>query len=366
MNIKFPCCNCGNKLKAPPVLVGRRAKCPRCSHVVTIPKPKADQSPDLTRIVLPPASYALPAAAESKPALSFAPARAVQFAAKDRVFWFGLGSGVAVSLLLWGILAWLTPARAGGESPPAGKPAAPMTVIEIPLETETPPARETTSRPEKEKCGDTSAAPINHAESVSAAPKSTPSTPTSDSESALRESVSADETAVAVLLQLLEKDRPPPASSPLQKSELVNMLVSASPRIKSATFEAGVIRLANMGNLSAAQVLAEWKQEDLLPVLMRLARRGTSAQAEIALDALVRHWPREGAVIFRDALKSNNQSLVRLALRGLGRCECSAAKELIAPFANHSGKDIALAAADALRELSNERFSEGAVSGLAP
>jgi hypothetical protein len=313
---------------------------------------------------------ALPAAPEPKSVLALIPAKAVQLAGKDKVFWFGLGSGVAVSILLWGVLAFLMPARAGGESrqEEVTEPTTPITVIEVTPNPEKTPARETTRDPEnaKERRETPTSAPLQPAAPVSAGPKTTPPAAASETECALRQSVAEGEKAVAILLQMLEKDWPPPANLPLKKSEMVNALASAFPRLESAAFEAGVIRLANVGNLSATQVLAEWTQEEVRPVLMRLARRGGPAQAEIALDGLVRHWPREGAVIFRDALKSGNPSVVRLALRGLGRCECPAARELIAPFVNHSDKEVSQAAADALRELSKERSSETTVSALAP
>jgi hypothetical protein len=369
MTIKFPCCSCGNKLKAPPALAGRRAKCPRCSHVVAVPRPKADQSPELTRILQAPVSCALPDVAEPKSALALIPTRAVQLAGKEKVFWFGLGSGVAVSILLWGVLAFLMPARAGGETRPAEstEPTTPMTVIEVTPNAETAPARETTSEPDKvrERRETPASAPLSSAAPVSADPKTAPPAAASETECALRQSVAEGEKAVAILLQMLEKDRPPPPNVPLKKSEIVNTLAFTFPRLESAAFEAGVVRLADVGNLSATQVLAEWTQEEVRPVLMRLARRGGPAQAEIALDGLVRNWPREGAVIFRDALKSANPSLVRLALRGLGRCECSVARELITPFVNHGDKYVSRAAGDALRELSKERSSEGTVSVLA-
>jgi hypothetical protein len=37
MFIRFLCICCGHKLKAPPELAGKRARCTRCSHSVTVP-----------------------------------------------------------------------------------------------------------------------------------------------------------------------------------------------------------------------------------------------------------------------------------------------------------------------------------------
>ena len=41
MTIKFPCPNCKKPLKVKEELAGKRAKCPACQKILTIPKPVA-------------------------------------------------------------------------------------------------------------------------------------------------------------------------------------------------------------------------------------------------------------------------------------------------------------------------------------
>jgi hypothetical protein len=45
MAIRFLCFVCGHRLKAPPDLAGKRAKCTRCSHVVVVPMLEATLVP---------------------------------------------------------------------------------------------------------------------------------------------------------------------------------------------------------------------------------------------------------------------------------------------------------------------------------
>jgi hypothetical protein len=114
---------------------------------------------------------------------------------------------------------------------------------------------------------------------------------------------------------------------------------------------AGTIHLGNLGNLSATQVLAEWKQEAVRTVLIRFVRDARPAQAEVALDGLVRHWPQDSFEAFGEVLKSTNPRLLCLAVQGLGRSRNPVAKELLARFLNHANRDVCFAATEALREL---------------
>lgn len=158
------------------------------------------------------------------------------------------------------------------------------------------------------------------------------------------------EKAVPVLLNMLEKD--PPPQSPSQRSELVESVV-AFASLESPSFVAGIVRLAEKGNLSALQVLAELRDEAARPVLTRLARMGTPAQAEIAVEGLVENWPGESFATFREALKTNRPAIVCLALQGLGRSQTAAARALITPYLTHANNEVRSAAGAAVRDLSN-------------
>ena len=92
MFIKFLCDCCGHKLKAPPGLAGKQAKCTRCSKAVVVPLPMA--IPVTARIPQP------PAAELSVPALTTAKVPTVFVAGsaplKNTDCWFWLGGVVTL------------------------------------------------------------------------------------------------------------------------------------------------------------------------------------------------------------------------------------------------------------------------------
>jgi HEAT repeat protein len=159
--------------------------------------------------------------------------------------------------------------------------------------------------------------------------------------------------AIPIVLKMLEKDRPPVPASDLQRSELVNSLLFAGPLLESPEFLAGVVHLADAGNLSATQILAQLSNQSVRPVLTRLAHKGPATQAEIALDGLVRNWAPETFDVFRDALQSTRPSILRLALQGLGRSQNPEARGLLTGYLSNGSNEVRSVAAAALRELAN-------------
>jgi hypothetical protein len=92
MFIKFLCDGCGHKLKAPPALAGKHAKCTRCSKAVVVPLPMA--IPVITRIPQAPAAeLCVPAPTTAKiPTVVVAGLAPL----KNTVCWFWLGGVVTL------------------------------------------------------------------------------------------------------------------------------------------------------------------------------------------------------------------------------------------------------------------------------
>jgi|SRR6516165_10404140 len=91
MFIKFLCDCCGHKLKAPPALAGKQAKCTRCCKAVVVPPPMAIP---VTRTI-----QAAPALiSEPPPPVAKLPADFVTGMAplKNTVLWFWLGGVVTM------------------------------------------------------------------------------------------------------------------------------------------------------------------------------------------------------------------------------------------------------------------------------
>ena len=43
--VSFPCGKCGKRLKVRAALIGKKVKCPKCSHAVPVPAPSAEAEP---------------------------------------------------------------------------------------------------------------------------------------------------------------------------------------------------------------------------------------------------------------------------------------------------------------------------------
>jgi hypothetical protein len=97
MFIRFLCICCGHKLKAPPDLAGKRARCTRCSQAVVVPRPEAKRLVKETEPSQRPTTAIPPACGERKTSSVFVAAvPLLETSVKEKTFSVWLG-GVATA-----------------------------------------------------------------------------------------------------------------------------------------------------------------------------------------------------------------------------------------------------------------------------
>lgn len=160
------------------------------------------------------------------------------------------------------------------------------------------------------------------------------------------------EQAGPALLELLQKEEPPPAQ-PLQLSAAVRELIL----LNSPKSLPELIVLARQGNLRALQVLAGSPDEAARAPLTERAVAGQPVERLIALNGLASNWPRQSLAVFQTALTSDQPEVVVVAALGLARSnEPTAIPALLAVLKSPDSK-VRGSVAAALESLPANRYT---------
>ncbi len=172
--------------------------------------------------------------------------------------------------------------------------------------------------------------------------------------------------ALAVLLELLEKDDPPPQDNPLELDAVADELVV----LNAATATPQLTALTDKGNLRALQVLAGSSNESVQQPLTAAAGKAQGAALHIALDGLMRNWAAKSFDSFAAHLNDPDVKIVGVAVIGLREGKSAKAAALLEPLLNHQESSIRSDVATALAELPCEeaapRIAEALLASSEP
>lgn len=153
--------------------------------------------------------------------------------------------------------------------------------------------------------------------------------------------------AVAPLLELLQKEAPPPTESLQQTSTVVTEMVA----LNAPEAVPELSRMARGGNLRALQVLAGYKHKSAQAPLRQIVRTGSQPQLGIALAGLADNWSATSVDLFRTALRAPDREIRQIAIRGLGSSKDAAAVPLLLPLLKTNKDDVSYQVVSALGQL---------------
>jgi HEAT repeat protein len=162
-----------------------------------------------------------------------------------------------------------------------------------------------------------------------------------------------------ILLKLLTSDEVAPAPG-TRSAEVDELIALSSPRLVP-----DLTRLAVQGNLRALQALAGYRDESAIAPLQERARNaGPPEQALLALQGLVRNWPKPSVAIFKEGLASKNPDRLALSAEGLARGRDPEAASLLLKLLHHPDAQVRSSVAASLARLPAETAAPRWVEGL--
>jgi HEAT repeat protein len=158
---------------------------------------------------------------------------------------------------------------------------------------------------------------------------------------------SGEDRAIPVFLDLIKKESQPEEDSPLSTCTVVDEMIKLEPQVAADD----LARLAQEGNLRAAQVLAGSNNQVCRDAVMQLVPTAQGPMFRILLDGLADNWPDAGRQIFTDALGKKDSEVVETAIQGLVNSNDMSALPRLIPLLHHETSGIRKKAASAIEDL---------------